>query len=316
MPKKNFKTKKVAKKVAKKRQKSPRVENGLVVIQSPAQPDLRVMVASELMDDAAIEAELQGQILPFYIYQFCNGKPRCKEDIENCPHPKITGLSSKGVNEVVRRLNRNPASGSKIRINPQSVIISHDIKQDEQLGVEVRVMAENLIDGSTAIGLKFEPYKTKRSYYDRDKGRQMEKIVDNTFFLEKALSKAERNAKKKLIPEVAAAKIIEKLLTENGGQYVKQIVPPQARQIEAQAVEVVPAASVPRKTTQMELRNMAFRAIENADSVDAVMQIDERAKQSENLTKQMKDDIRRYASSRVDALNFHHAASNQKPKGS
>lgn len=158
-------------------------------------PGYTFAVATELADDKLIEDEILGKAMPHYVYSF----PQEGQT--------ITGLSVKGVNEVVRLLDRNAKSGYKIHLQSNSVKIETDADQNGRKGVMVTVFAENLLDGNSAFGAKFEPYIKKRksggTYEDR-------------FALEKALAKAERNAKRKLIPEMVVIEMIKKLMKDRG----------------------------------------------------------------------------------------------------
>lgn len=209
---KNKKQKKVAKKRAKRT-----VKPALLALPSPIDPKLQIVVASEMQDDAMIEADLMGEVLPFFIYEF-------QQD-----GGTVRGLTVKGVSEMVRRLNRNPKSGYKIHINPAHLKIERDVVYDSVKGVEVWVFAEDLVTGNSAWGTKFEPYT---------KNKRGGGTYPNTFALEKALSKAERNAKKKLIPEQVGVAMIAKLIKQ-APETVKKI---EAPVIQA-AAEGVPAKS-------------------------------------------------------------------------
>lgn len=216
------KTKKPTKpKVNRKKKINPnKPGSGLIVVESPVLPGSRVVVASELMDDLMLEKEMSGAALPYYIYQFCDDRPRCYPP-KVCPpdHKKIAGLSSKGVHEVVRRANSNPKSGMKIRINPSFMTIERDVTQNNVKGLSVSVYAEDLVTGNSSWGTKFEPYVKNK----RDGG-----TYPNDFALEKATSKAERNAKRHLIPEVVAVKIIQHMLKYEPDR-VQQITPPETK---------------------------------------------------------------------------------------
>lgn len=183
----------------KKRRKAvSRAPRGLVKITSPVRPDVSFFVASDLADDKLIEQEISGEVVKTMIYEFENdGKT-------------VRGLSKNGVDEVVRRINKNPASGSKIRISPEPPTITRDVTQDGQKGIEIMVYAEDLVSGGGAWGAKFEPY-TKV-------GRKG--TYNNTFAFEKALSKAQRNAKRMLIPEQLAIAVIAKLAKVPGAVQV------------------------------------------------------------------------------------------------
>lgn len=259
-------------KKAAKRKSAPRKKAGTVIVTSPVAPDVRIAIASELSDDKMIEAEMMGDVLPHFIYQFeQEGK-------------KVSGLSVKGVHEVVRRLNRNPKSGYKIHINPQYQKVERDVEYNGEKGVEVSVFAEDLLTGNSAWGIKFEPYfKTGR------RGKYA-----NTFALEKALAKAERNAKRKLIPETVAVKMIEVMIGENKNNVV---------QIEApKHVQVTVKPNVPQASTAEELEKVVMGAIASAKTLDAVVDIDERAQKSDKLTQEMKERIHAEALKRADTF--------------
>ena len=226
-----------------------------------------------MADDALIEKEMMGEILPFFVYRFAD-KEGGKE---------VVGLTVKGVNEVVRRLGKNPKSGSKIRINPQ-YIVKEEKEYDGQKGIEVSVFAEDLVTGNSAWGVKFEPY--------RKMGRNGE--YANTFAIEKAVSKAERNAKRKLIPETLAIKMIDALIREN---------PKSVKQIEApKFVSRVVTPEKPNPTTPEELKAITLNAIMKARTADTIIDIDKRSQASDKLTKEMKAEIHSFASQRVDLL--------------
>jgi len=203
-----LKTKKAVKKktattkksIGKKKKRSIKKNNNLMLVHNPTNKDQEFFVASELADDAAIEAELLGQAMEHYIYQFSS-----KGNI-------VTGLSVAGVNEISRKMTKNPKSGTKIRIIPESVKVERDIVMNEQKGMQVTVIAENMVTGETGIGIKFETYENI--------GRKGK--YPNTFVVEKALSKAERNAKRKLIPEKAAVEMIKMFVKQGNIQTIKQ----------------------------------------------------------------------------------------------
>ena len=221
-----------AKKIATKKIKKP--NKNLILVHNPANINQEFFVASELADDNLIEQEMLGQAMEHYVYGFMqDGKP-------------ITGLSVAGVNEIARQLTRNPKSGCKIRIIPDSLKVERDVNYDGQKGVEVRVMAENMVTGETGIGIKFEAYKKT--------GRKGQ--YDNTFAVEKALSKAERNAKRKLMPEKVAVEMIKKFIAQN--KYTSISAPAQV-QTNRQIVQ--PAYQPPRSNVDylVQLKTMLFR---------------------------------------------------------
>lgn len=249
-----------------------------IVMVSPVDPQMRFIVASEFADDALIERELMGDVLPTFIYQFENdGKV-------------VTGLTVRGVNEVVRRLGKNPKSGSKIRINPMYKTVE-EVEREGEKGIEVSVFGEDLVTGNSAWGIKFEPY-FKTSI---DKDTRKEKRYANKFAVEKALSKAERNAKRKLIAEGAAAAIITKLIAENGGAHVQKIDAP--KYIATTMKPATPVASTPEA-----LYTVIENAIRDSKTVDAVIDLGERIEANTILSVEQKAKLQEVVKARLDVM--------------
>lgn len=261
------------KKQANKKSVSRATKPKEITVVSPVDPDSRFVVAAEMADDTMIEQQLMGEILPYFIYQFQQ------------KGSTISGLTVKGVSEVVRRLNRQKNSGYKIRLNPDHCKIERDVEQDGQKGVAVTVYAENLLDGNSAWGTKFEPYKKTK----RDGG-----TYSNEFAVEKALSKAERNAKRKLIPETAATKMIEKLIGEHPDG-VKQLSAPPA-----QARTITPAKQTP--SSPAEMQNLIRTAIKTAKDTGYIIEFDKKTQADKRFNATFKKEIRTLASKRVDEL--------------
>lgn len=180
---------------------------GLVKITSPIRPDVQMFVASEMADDNLIQQEIAGRASRTMIYELCAERCAEFEKEGKCKHDKQRGLSKTGVDEAVRMLNRNPASGSKIRISPTPPIINRDVVQNDQRGVEVMVYAEDLVNGNGTWASKFEAYAKI--------GRRGQPEA-NPFALETAMSKAQRNAKQALIPQDLLGMIMDELAKKPG----------------------------------------------------------------------------------------------------
>lgn len=260
--------------MAEEKPKKDKVLPSEVVITSPVDPKLQMVIASELADDQIIENELMGEVMPFFVYQF------------NQDGNVVSGLTVKGVSEVVRRLNRDKRSGYKIRINPQYLTINRDVEYDGQKGVEVAVYAENLVDGNSAWGIKFEPYKIRK----RDGS-----LISNKFALEKAISKAERNAKRKLIPEMTAVKMIEKIM-KSEPTAVKQLSSPPPEII-------VKEVSQPKSSTIDDIKNIIRRGIENSKDPSVIIEFDEKTQADKRFDKQFKDEIHKLANEKINAIS-------------
>lgn len=276
-PKKTTK-KKVAKKPFTPKKQVRRTPPKSRTIQSPIAPSTAIVVASEFADDAIIEAEMMGNVLPYFIYSFQqDGK-------------EVVGLTVKGTNETVRRLNRDPKSGSKIHMNP-AYMIKEEVERDGVKGIEISVFAEDLVSGNSAWGVKFEPYKKTKKDWKTGK----EVTYTNTFATEKALSKAERNAKRKLIPEVLATKMIEKLMKEN---------PDNVQKIEPPKTQVTIVNATPPQTSSIEdIENLVRKAIRNAKNQSAIIDVDTKTQESPKFSKEFKAEIHAMANSRVNELD-------------
>ncbi len=260
MPKRTTSKTKPKKKVAKKQviQHKPKS----LVIASPADPNLSIVVASELADDAMIEQDMMGVVAPFWVYKFQqDGK-------------EVVGLSTKGVNEIVRRLGQSAKYNCKIRLNPQ-YIVKEEKEYDGEKGIEVSVYAEDLITGNSAWGVKFEAYTKKK----RDGS-----TYKNTFAVEKALSKAERNAKKKLISEALAVVMIQQILKGNPDK-VKEIAAPQY--VEQQVRPV----AVPATTTNAQIIADLKKKVDGAKDLATLQTYSEnleKAKMPEEIKKELR----------------------------
>lgn len=160
----------------------------------------------ELMDrddEAQILAELSGRVTENYIYEpkYKDGTPMRNERGE-----PVIGLSYAGVNWACREFSKH---GEAIRIvskpeiqpdpiDPEYVIVS-------VVAQRVAVNTENgkEIGLDSSVGVKRQWVKMMKK--DRS-------VVTDPFWAEKATSKAQRNAKKSLIPEDFVKQIIKRAL--------------------------------------------------------------------------------------------------------
>jgi len=263
-----------------KKQKKPRKEKSkFLTVASPLNPSMSFMVASELADDEIIEQELVGAVIPQYIYKFVNqGK-------------EVVGLSVLGVRDVVRRLNRNPSSGYKIRLNPEHRIIERDIEYDGEKGVEVSVYAEDLLLGNGAWGMKFEPYY-------KDKKDKTGKYF-NKFALEIALSKAERNAMRKLMPEPVAIAMISKMLKEDKtGNTVKILQAPMMNN------KIIKKVSAPVASADVKIWEMFVKAISKCKSINDLGDLSGKLTSSKKYPEEMKKKVFELIGRRFEELGL------------
>lgn len=189
--KKNSPHRKVHKKSVsgkKKAVKGPR----MIKVASVTNPDVIFPLLAERADDLTIETEVTGKAAEYYIYEFpMEGKV-------------VRGLSSKGVYETVRYINTNTAKThmrlvlDKTTLHKEEVVRKENGKEVQ--GIEVTVWADDLVSGQAYPGVKFEAYekKGKNGWYS------------NTFAIEKATTKAVRNAFRRHFPEQLVQKVIAK----------------------------------------------------------------------------------------------------------
>jgi len=132
----------------------------------------------EKADEEQVLVELKGSFLDEFVYEFeQNGKT-------------VTGLSLAGVRETVRHMNKNNMARICISEREPKVRESDD-------WIEVWVYAKDNLSGNGAWGIK----------------RQQKKYISgrvNEFAMEQALSKAQRNAQRALIPENYVKEMIKK----------------------------------------------------------------------------------------------------------
>jgi len=148
-----------------------------------------VMETFDRLDEQQAIAELKGQYLEQYVYNFKDN------GIE------VTGLSLMGVRETARELNKRNLA--RISISEREPII---IETDDY--VEARVYAKDELNGGGYWGIKRQSKKYSTG-------------TENKFAVEQALSKAQRNALRGLIPEPFVKEMITEYLKSGRGVNVK-----------------------------------------------------------------------------------------------
>lgn len=155
--------------------------------------------AMALADEQQIVDELQGRALDVMVYSFpMDGKP-------------ATGLSWKGIREVVRTLN---ARGfTRLRISPSHRPHFEDVLTEEgDPAWEVHVYAEDERNGGGAWGVAAQPKQMKL---------RNGSTKPDPFAKTKALSKAQRNALESLLP----AQLVEALKAQYHGEGRVKMLP-------------------------------------------------------------------------------------------
>ena len=150
-------------------------------------------VAMERADEGQVLAEMQGRFIQELVYSFSQGGQ------------DVTGLSLAGVRETVRTMNSRGLSRIRISEREPKITETDDYYQ-------VMVYAEDTANGGGAWGVK------------RQEKRHAKGSV-NVFAMEMALSKAQRNAQRALIPEYFVKAMIEEFMAKRGS--VKRVNPAQ-----------------------------------------------------------------------------------------
>lgn len=156
-------------------------------------------------DDDIILAEMSGKIIDKFVYEFKDGGGT------------VVGLTVAGVNNTVRMF---ATQGEVIRVEDNPSIIQDDefyhvVVKASRYRIERNNEGEPreiLLD--TAFGSKRQGKKFRTRHG---------KILNDTFAFEKAVSKAQRNAKRMLLPEDFIVSMIE--LYRNEGRVIKLDAP-------------------------------------------------------------------------------------------
>lgn len=138
------------------------------------------------MDEEQILAEIKGASLEKMVFVSGN----------------IKMLSAAGVSEAVRRLNSGGLA--RIEVTDREPVV---IETDDY--IEVRVYARDLLNGGGTWGIKRQ---------DKHATRKDGSTYPDTFVLEKALGKAQRNARRSLIPEHWMREMIIAFLDQQRGE--------------------------------------------------------------------------------------------------
>ena len=153
-----------------------------------------VMETFDKLDESQALAELKGASLQEYVYSF--------ED----KGVKVTGLSLVGVRETVREMNKR--GFSRTGIAERAPIINETDNY-----IEVQTYAKDELNGGGYWGIKRQDKLTRK----KDGS-----TTPNRFCMEQALSKAQRNAMRGLIPEPFVKEMIATYLKAGKGRKVSK----------------------------------------------------------------------------------------------
>lgn len=141
---------------------------------APVNSEQEPYILMDKRDDEQIISEIQGRVLDEYVYSFPGH------------HGEVVGLSWAGVKEVARRMGN-------ISIEEIKITETEDTYR-------VLAKAKDTVRGITMYGVS----EVSKTMTLRD-GR----VVPDTFALQKAVSKAQRNAIRALIPETVIKTMID-----------------------------------------------------------------------------------------------------------
>lgn len=156
----------------------------------------------DALDDEAIIAELKGAAMTEYIYSF-------QQDGRT-----ITGLSKTGVDAAVAEMAKKGEVIREMAVDCQwldeAVVVLVKVQRFiiSQEGQEIAL--------ESTFGSKWQPFKMTvhgKDQFGRRKSGETN-LVEDPFFFEKALGKASRNAKRRLIPEDLITLIIKEAIEQ------------------------------------------------------------------------------------------------------
>jgi len=179
-------------------------------------------------DESQIMAELAGETLQEYFYEVIRFDRRQKKQIRKVK------LSWAGTCEVAR--------------NRGNIVLDTPNITETETHWRVVVKATDLVRNFTVFGGCHQPKKMKVTEIDEATGEVIgEKIIDDEYALEKAISKAQRNALNRCIPADYMAKAIDRLLRAAGKPPVHQIEAPKPKRAkkEEQEKEAKPTQAKP-----------------------------------------------------------------------
>ena len=194
----------------------------------------------EFADEEQIIGELAGRVTDKYVYELKGVK-----DERGQP---VVGLSYAGTNWACREYAKQ---GELIRVNPKPEVVL-DPTDPEHVIVVVTAQRYSVdratgkeIPLDTALGVKRQWKKQLRNRWEN--GRVVgQDAIDDRFFLEKAFSKAQRNAKQALIPTDFVTQIIQRALQQKNGKTVTR--PGTQRPPAKQPPRQTPPAQPPPQT--------------------------------------------------------------------
>jgi hypothetical protein len=185
----------------------------------------------EKRDEEQIIQEMRGQYIEEFVYQFRIGGRT------------VTGISWAGIKEVAYKFG-----GIQVELV--------ELKETEN-AYTVIVKAFDEKNNASRLGVSMQPKKMKL---------QSGEMVDDEFALQKAVSKAQRNAIRPLIPETMLKIYIEKFIEEN------RRAPEPPRRVESEQSFVTPVVPQAQKKLTEDIIKYNLHAFGVSDNSYVVIQ--------------------------------------------
>lgn len=192
----------------------------------PQEDDQEVFVQLDRRDERQIIEQLNHGYMGDFVYEYCprHKWPEGKRPSDCSCNDTIMDLSWMGIQEASRSMRITVRPGKEwFFFDEKGAKIAETLSQVNDPGltvhefpdrVRVIVTAKDPIHGMERIGVATQPKNT--SFYG--------KIKPDDFYLQKAMSKAERNSLRQLLPQTAIKMWIDKFLIENNGSVTTQPV--------------------------------------------------------------------------------------------
>lgn len=166
----------------------------------------------DLADEDQIISEMSGRVSDNYVYTFKQGGK------------DVTGLSFAGTNWAVREYAKQ---GEVIRIVGAPHVVMDPTDPDyvfvtitaQRFAVNVETGKDTALDST--IGVKRQWKMMEKRKYDDSGALTGKDLVQDSFYFEKAVSKATRNAKQALIPADFVKKLIDKAIQSKNGKTIQ-----------------------------------------------------------------------------------------------
>lgn len=212
-----------------------------------AQPDSQHFELTDMLDDEQTLAEMQGQVLNEYVYKVQRWNPETKRKEDQYL------LSKAGVNWACRQYAKNREA---IRIVGHPMVVA-DPSDPEYILVTVQAQRFVLANGKE-IGMDSE-FGSKRQWRKMQKKDVWEngvmvrkgEIELDPFFYEKAISKAQRNAKLALMDAAFIAKVVQAAIEK---KRVRDVSTAGAKTTKSAAQPADPAATKPVEPAESPLQ--------------------------------------------------------------